>query len=406
MASDTRKPLSIYFLTLVPFPTGLAQTNRLISIARGLIKADNTVNVICLKPTETGQSIKNTTIQGVYEGIAYQYPAGTTVRNRNPIVRFYHYLSGCYRTSGILIRQSRKNKIDFLFIGVVPLFVYIWFYLLCKALDIKYLQERSEYPFIKERKSFLDPLLLKVYLGLVCKFFDGFLVITKKLRDYFTPHLRTNCPIFHLPILVEPERFNITPSPSPVQYLAYCGSMQGNKDGVPDLIEAFSLIHNKYPDLKLYLIGSTQFNGFHELQEKISRLNAGDNIVFTGVSGRDELPLLLAGAKILLLARPESKQAEGGFPTKLGEYLATGKPVLVTQVGEIADYLQDGDNAFIVRPGDPEQFAEKMKYILEHYDKALEVGLRGQYLAQTQFNFAYQGEVLYNWLSHLKKNNG
>lgn len=406
MASDSRKPLSIYFLTLVPFPAGLAQTNRLISMARGLIKAGNMVNVICLKPTETGQLIQNQTIKGVYSGIAYQYPTGTTLRSRNPITRFYHFLKGCCHTSGLLIGQNRKSKIDFLFIGIVPLFVYTWFYLLCKVLNIKYLQERSEYPFIKAHESFFDPLTLKIYLSVVCKFFDGFLVITKRLRDYFSPHLRKNCPVFHLPILVEPERFSISPSPSPVQYLAYCGSMQGNKDGIPDLIDAFSLIHESYPDLKLYLIGSTQFKGFHELQQKISQLPAGRNIVFTGITGRDELPAMLAGAKILLLARPESKQAEGGFPTKLGEYLATGKPVLVTHVGEITDYLQDGINAFIARPGHPEHFAEKIKYMLDHYDTALEVGRRGQHLAQTQFNYVFQGEVLCNWLNHIKISRG
>ena len=49
---------------------------------------------------------------------------------------------------------------------------------------------------------------------------------------------------------------------------------------------------------------------------------------------------------MLVLARPDNIQAKGGFPTKLGEYLATGNPVVVTKVGEIPNYLIDGVNAF------------------------------------------------------------
>ena len=59
------------------------------------------------------------------------------------------------------------------------------------------------------------------------------------------------------------------------------------------------------------------------------------------------MPKYLCNAKLLALARPDSIQAQGGFPTKLGEYLATGRPVVVTKVGEIPDYLEDGVNAFL-----------------------------------------------------------
>ena len=50
------------------------------------------------------------------------------------------------------------------------------------------------------------------------------------------------------------------------------------------------------------------------------------------------------------MARPDSRQARGGFPTKLGEYLATGKPVCVTKVGEITVYLEDNVSAFLAEP--------------------------------------------------------
>jgi glycosyltransferase involved in cell wall biosynthesis len=401
MKSEPSDVLNAYFITLVPFPHGLAQTNRLIAMAGGLVKAGCKVKVICLKPTENTSNSLNTQSSGIYNDIPFAYPSGTTFRSKNLLTNFYLFSKGILNASSQLIRENRKQKINCLFMGVSGFFIYLWFFILCKILHIKFLQERSEYPFIKAKKSVFDNLSLFIYLTVVCKFFDGFLVITHKLRDYFVPHLRKNCPVYHLPILVEHERFNHSSEVAPEPYIAYCGSMQGDKDGVPILIDAFKTLSFEYPDIKLYLIGSTNFAGFNKLEERISQVHLEKSIVFTGVIDREKLPDMLSKAVMLALARPENKQAEGGFPTKLGEYLATGKPVVVTNVGEISVFLKNNVNAFIARPGDAKDFADKMKLVLEDYPQALNVGQAGQELAKTTFSSAYQGELLAKWLLKL-----
>lgn len=397
--SDT---LNVYFFTLYPFPFGLAQSNRMIAIAGGLINAGCKVKVVCIKPTETHRNSLNTNSSGVYNKIPFEYASQTTYRGKNPIRRIYLYLAGIVLSSMLLIRENKREKIHFLFVGVFGFGLSFWFYLLCKVLHINYLQERSEYPFIKVRKTWLDTSSLYLYLTFTCKLFDGFLVITKNLQRYYKPHLRKDCPIFLLPILVETERFIPIQNKPAEAYIAYCGSMEGDKDGVPLLVDAFELFVRQFPHVKLYLIGSTQFTGFNSLQEKINRLALDNKIVFTGIVDREKLPAILSQAVMLALARPESKQAEGGFPTKLGEYLATGKPVVVTRVGEIPDYLQDHVNAYIAVPGDAHDFAGKMKEVMDNYEHALEIGSKGQQLAQTVFNSTCQGENLASWLRKIQ----
>lgn len=66
---------------------------------------------------------------------------------------------------------------------------------------------------------------------------------------------------------------------------------------------------------------------------------------------RDKVPELLCRSKILALARPDNLQSEGGFPTKLGEYLSTGNLVIITDVGDIPFYLKDGESALIAKAG-------------------------------------------------------
>jgi glycosyltransferase involved in cell wall biosynthesis len=113
---------------------------------------------------------------------------------------------------------------------------------------------------------------------------------------------------------------------------------------------------------------------------------------------RDSIPSILKNASLLVLPRPASKQAQGGFPTKLGEYLATGNPVCSTTVGEISDYLVDGESVYFAEPGSVESFAGAMERALSDPIKAREVGLNGRKVAEKYFNKDIQAKILYDFL--------
>ncbi len=154
-----------------------------------------------------------------------------------------------------------------------------------------------------------------------------------------------------MPILVETDRFSQADSPSK-NVISYCGSMQGTKDGVPILIEAFSEIASQFPETNLQLIGPTDFEGFGHLQEQIDELDLTDRIVFTGRVERDEMPGLLRESRILALARPPSmNRLKVAF---LPNWVNTCPPVVlsvVTSVGDIPEYLVHGKHALLAEPG-------------------------------------------------------
>ena len=75
-------------------------------------------------------------------------------------------------------------------------------------------------------------------------------------------------------------------------------------------------------------------------------------MVFTDSVSPTTIPQYFMDAEMLVLARPDNIQAKYGFPTKLGEYLLSGRPVVLTDVGNITDFLKDGVSAFIAKPGD------------------------------------------------------
>ena len=104
-------------------------------------------------------------------------------------------------------------------------------------------------------------------------------------------------------------------------------------------------------------------------------------------------------ANVLALARPDSHQAQGGFPTKLGEYLATGKPVCVTSVGEISDYLKDNISAFIAEPGNVDSFIDALNRVLCNAKHAEYVGLNGKIVAEKEFSIDIQSKRLATFLN-------
>ena len=73
----------------------------------------------------------------------------------------------------------------------------------------------------------------------------------------------------------------------------------------------------------------------------------------------NEVPQLLMDSEVLALDRPNSIQAQCGFPTKLGEYLLTGNPVVVTKVGDIPLFLEDGVSALLAEKRNAENLPER-----------------------------------------------
>lgn len=172
------------------------------------------------------------------------------------------------------------------------------------------------------------------------------------------------------------------------KYIAYCGTVSNSKDGVDDLIRAFSLVHSQIPDIKLYIIGSVPSNREKSSNmELVNELGLNDFVVFTGVVPASEMPQMLKNATVVALARPDNLQAKNGFPGKLGEYLLSETPTVVTKVGDMPLFLTDGIDALLSEPSNPQDFASKVIWAIENPGKAAEIGKRGAQLAQKKFNY-------------------
>lgn len=393
--------MELIVITTGSYPYGGAATNRHLSYLKGLVNLNVQIKLFILHSSKN-HSLSSDKPFGNFEGIEYEYLTWVNWKKLNlskkivlKIVSHYKAIVKLYR-----VFKNDNNNCILLVLLTEPFDIFPYLKLADKY-KIKKFHERTEYPFLGVKNK-IDKFILKFYLHQIVPKFDGIFVISKELVKYFSNYIEKN-KILHLPMTVDFERFTFSKLKGKSvygNYIAYCGSMYTDKDGVPILIDSFNIVAEKIDDINLLLIGENEDKKlFSHIERQIYDSQYSNRILLTGWVERNQIPNLLFNARLLVLARPNNIQAKAGFPTKLGEYLATGKPVVITDVGEHTDYLKDGYSAFIARPDDPINFAEKILEALNDPVRAMEVGRNGKNIALNYFNYKTQAILLYNFLN-------
>lgn len=315
---------------------------------------------------------------------------GCCINAQNSLMR--KCLSGFSSFRSILKVYSFSRDKTFhyiLFLRSINPWIALFAWFISKISGVKMAIERNEYPAVYIQKT---PRLKKwMYENLILswhyRLFSLLFVMTDELEQFFKNHVSSTTFLQKLPMTVDVERFDLT-FPIPERpYVFYAGSLSEKKDGVESLICAFSEIQNTFPDLELKIAGSAVNNAEEaKLHELVIQKSSENRIHFLGNVDRNLIPEYLSSAKILVLPRPDSRQARGGFPTKLGEYLASGKPVIVTRVGEIPQILTEEQVFFISPDQIVQELKDKIIYIMEHEEHALNVGLEGKKAAIEKFS--------------------
>jgi glycosyltransferase involved in cell wall biosynthesis len=233
---------------------------------------------------------------------------------------------------------------------------------------------------------------------------DVCITMTKVLENYYRKFTLPNQNIvfYLLPMSVDLSRFNDDNKDEQYirPYITYTGSSSFTKDGIDILIKSFESIASDFNEIRLYIAAYWEVDG-GKMMKLIENSRFKDRIIYLGAIDRDKIPALLKGAKLLVLPRPDSRQAQGGFPTKLGEYLASSNPVCITNVGEISLYLENNKSAYIAKPGDVVAFTNIIRKALSNNDESKMIGLEGRNVAEKYFDKDKQGEELFKFLSNI-----
>lgn len=122
--------------------------------------------------------------------------------------------------------------------------------------------------------------------------------------------------------------------------------------GLRLLIEAMSRLADDLPDLTLTLVGDGEDRAVIEAAAK----PLGDRVRFTGYLSQDAVAKELKSADIAVL--PSFAE---GVPVFLMEALASGTPVIATQVAGVGELVEDGKSGRLVPPGDIDSLTDAIR---------------------------------------------
>jgi glycosyltransferase involved in cell wall biosynthesis len=144
----------------------------------------------------------------------------------------------------------------------------------------------------------------------------------------------------------------------------------GQWHGAEILADAFGLLLKKYPEYRsfatLFMIGDGLT--LPSVKEILTKHNAHDNTVYTGLVEQNEGAAYLAACDIL--ASPHVPNSDGtpffGSPTKLFEYMAMGKGIVGSDLEQIGEVLEHNKTALLVPPADPQALMNEIKNLIDN----------------------------------------
>lgn len=369
------KELKIGVLCHYPFPKGMAATTRIIAYGKGLQEQGVKVQVFIHNWIKDTDSIpQHGTVEGVEYFNTHRYKSTSNKVHKILIDKPKMYL----KTISNIRKSNKEQKFDYILIAFDKVNLMRIYMPLLKLYGFRLAFIADEYPEPIRKLKKKIPLGMKLFYKLFHRMFRFRVLMTGNLQRYYDNEIcRKDTHI--MSTIVDTHRFDgLRKEKCERQYMCYMGNFDLRKDNVDNIVEAFAIIADKYPDIDLHLYGTPTAKDKEIIENLIKKNKLEKRIHIKGRIDYDLVPQTLMNATLLVTSQPDTKRAEGGFPTKMGEYMMTANPTLLTDVGEIHLYIKDGENAFMVPPHDPKAYAEKIEYILDNYSMAIKVGEKGR----------------------------
>jgi glycosyltransferase involved in cell wall biosynthesis len=152
------------------------------------------------------------------------------------------------------------------------------------------------------------------------------------------------------------------------------------RKGVLELMRAAELLNRT--DILFLIVGNLDLD--REYARKVMEYAESKkiNAKFTSFVLYEDLKALYSACDVFVLP-----SLEEGHGLALTEAMASGKPLIGSNVGGISMQIRDGWNGFLVEPGNVKQLAEKIRYLVENEEERKRMGRISKRLAKEKFDW-------------------
>lgn len=226
----------------------------------------------------------------------------------------------------------------------------------------------------------------------IISMFSGVIALTPKIIEDFSPLLPS--------IIIEGGIDTNVKKTAPVSHIKsehliclYCGALN-EINGISLLLESFALISNS--DFRLWIFGEGPLSTIVKDAAALDK-----RIVYWGKISNDQVMTYQREATVLINPRPSSnKITYYTFPSKLLEYMLSGRPVISTRLSGIPkDYY---DHLIFLEKETAEDLAELIKEVClgEAYDIDT-IGSKAKEFIESTKTWEHQSKLIYDFFSTL-----
>ncbi|HSG81929.1 MAG TPA: glycosyltransferase family 4 protein [Gemmatimonadota bacterium] len=144
--------------------------------------------------------------------------------------------------------------------------------------------------------------------------------------------------------------------------------------GFTDLIKALAALD----DTNSYLVIAGDGPDWGDLRTLANGLDVARRVIFAGFV--EDVPGLMADLDLFVLS-----SLREGHPMVLLEAMATGIPVIATDIAGVGDTVVDGVDGRLVPPGDVPTLVEAMRAVLRDRESAARMGRNGRKKVQQEY---------------------
>jgi len=342
--------------------------------------AEDNQNILFLSPSSNraASSIRMRNLAMQFDNAVTLYPRadryGRTqgadtidVTKSNPI-----YLLAAYRKI-----QEFNPKIVYFLKPNPYSFLPALFYKLLQGCDLVFDCDEWDPTTLMDNKAGWIKVKTSILLTkLALTFSDKIIISNQNIRNKIPPKFHRK--LVYIPNGVDTKLFFPRKQATSEFRIVYVGSLY-KPEQIRLILDSAESIKQRIPEAVLVFIGPGRLD---EL-----RKSTPDYVTFKGMIPQRDIPDAVADAQVLLAVFSKMESLKYASNLKLFEYMALGKPVVASDVGEIRDILEDGTAGFLLTKNSTEELVDVLLKIIEEPGEAEEKAKKAREIASKKYDW-------------------
>jgi glycosyltransferase involved in cell wall biosynthesis len=294
-----------------------------------------------------------------------------------------------------LIESHKKKEIDIIWFNHLSFYDVYPLTLLAKYLNIPTIQsyEDERFELVSSEKLSLSKRVFAVnswFGDQYCpKLADAIVVISNYLKSKYDKLSKAPGKVHIVPTIIDCEEWVCPKEENTlVPTILYSGAFN-EQDEIENLIEAFAILRSNGYKFRVVMLGGNERHSsrMSKVYEQIDRLGLSSLIEIKGFVPLAEVKTQVCKSHILINVRRDSVYSRSGLSTKLSEYLASGRMVISSDVGDVSRYVSNGESALLVPSTvTVDEITQALSQVLQSNDLRRRIGAAGRDVAKRYFD--------------------